>query len=227
MHFAHLADEAGGDPLGDLTDAFAGMPLVAHLGHDLVLVGRLGEDAGFEDGMGDRLLHVHMLAAAHALHRDEGVRMVGRGDDDRIDVLLLVEHLAEVREQGGLRELLDRPGAAAEVQVAERDDVLVGGVLHVAAADAAEPDGGDVQLLVGGDRPGRGIEPRAGNREGGGGQAGLTEEGATIERGCHGVGVMQVYESPAGSQVPCGWSAALPRCQVTEAEERSGGLRCE
>ena len=238
VHFADLADESGGDPLGDLTDAFAGMPLVAHLGHDLIFVGRLGEDAGFEDGMGDRLLDVDMLASAHALHGDVSVRMVGRGDDDRVDVLALVEHLAEVGEQRGLRELLDRPGAAAEVQVAERDDILVRGIPHVAAADAAETNGGDVQLPArrgrrsdGRSLTGRRLGGAAGDGHGRGGQAGLTKEGTTIELGCHGVGVMQVYESPAGSQVPCGRSptclaAQTPRTRsgpVDSDVNRSGG----
>jgi hypothetical protein len=87
--------------------------LVAHLGRDLVFMGRLGEDAGLEDGMGDRLLHIDVLAATHALHRDVGMGMVGRGDDDRVDVLLLVQHLAEIREERGLGELLDRAPATA------------------------------------------------------------------------------------------------------------------
>ena len=238
VYFAHLADESGGDPLGDLTDAFAGMALVTHLGHDLIFVRRLGEDAGFEDGVRDRLLDVDMLATAHALHGDVSVRMVGCGDDDRVDVLALVEHLTEVGEQRRLRELLDRPGAATEVQVAERDDVLVRGVLHVAAADAAETDGGDVQLpaRLGRRSDGRSLTRRrlggaAGDGHGRGGQASLAKEGTTIELGCHGVGVMQVYESPAGSQVPCGRSPAClagqsPRTRSGPADSdvnRSGG----
>ena len=115
VNFAHLADEASGDPFGDLTDTFAGVALIAHLGDDFIFMGRLGEDARFKDGMGDRLLDVDVLSAAHALHRDVGVRMVGGGDDHGVDVLLLVEHLTEVGKEGGLRELLDRTAAAAEI----------------------------------------------------------------------------------------------------------------
>ncbi|MEY3812274.1 MAG: hypothetical protein RL495_221 [Verrucomicrobiota bacterium] len=115
MDFAHLADESSGNPFGDLTDAFAGMTLVTHLGDDFIFMGRFGEDARLEDGMGDRLLDVDVLSAAHAFHRDVGVRMVGGGDDHGIDVLLLVEHLTEVGKEGSLRELLDRTAAAAEI----------------------------------------------------------------------------------------------------------------
>ena len=162
MRLAHLADEPGLEPLADLADALAGVTLVAHLGHDLVRPRGLGQGAGLEDIMRDRLLDVDVLAAAHALHRDVGVGMVRRSDDDGVDVLALVEHDAEVGERVGLRELLDRPGAAPEVQVAQGDDVLVGAVAHVAAADAAEADGGDVQLRVRRDGRRRRVEPRAG-----------------------------------------------------------------
>ena len=162
VRLAHLADEPGLEPLADLADALAGVTLVAHLGHDLVRARGLGQGAGLEDIMRDRLLDVDVLAAAHALHRDVGVGMVRRSDDDGVDVLALVEHDAEVGERVGLRELLDRPGAAPEVQVAQGDDVLVGAVAHVAAADAAEADGGDVQLRVRRDGRRRRVEPRAG-----------------------------------------------------------------
>ena len=203
MHFTDFADQSGGDPLGHLTDAFAGVALIAHLGHDIVLMGGLGEDARFEDGMGDRLLHVDVLAAAHAFHRDVGVRMVGRSDDDGVDVLLLVEHLAEIGVEGGLGLLLDRAAATAEIQVAERDDVLFGGIADVARADAAEADRGHVQLLVGRDRAGGRIEPRAGDREGGGGHASIAKEGPAVELRCHGVGVSGFYDPMRRSQVPC------------------------
>ena len=169
MHLAHLADQPRGDPLGHLPNAFARVALIAHLAHDAVFMGRLGQNTGFEDGVGDRLLHVDVLAAAHALHRHVGVRMVGRGDDHRVDVLALIKHLAEIGEEVRLGELLNGPGAATEIQITEGDDIFIGGVLHVAAADAAETDRGDTELLVRGFRLGRGIEPRAARRKSGSG----------------------------------------------------------
>jgi hypothetical protein len=77
--------------------------------------------------------------------------------------------------------LFDRPGAATEVQVAERDDILIGGIFDVAAADATEADRGDVQLLIRRNRTAGGIQPWAGHRESGGGHAGVTKERPTVE----------------------------------------------
>ena len=80
-----------------------GLALVAHLGDDLVLAGRLGDGAGLEHRVRQRLLAVDVLAGPHHGHRDRGVRVVRRGDDDGVDVLLLLEHLAEVEVELGLR----------------------------------------------------------------------------------------------------------------------------
>ena len=43
-----------------------------------------------------RLLHVHVLAEIHRRQRDRRVHVIGRRDDDRVDVLLPLEHLAIV-----------------------------------------------------------------------------------------------------------------------------------
>ena len=48
------------------------------------------------DRVGQRLLAVDVLAQADRHQRRDGVRVVGRGDDDGVEVLALVEHLAEV-----------------------------------------------------------------------------------------------------------------------------------
>ena len=198
MRLADLADEAGVEPFADLADAFAGVALVPHLRDHLVGAGGLGEGTGLEDIMRDGLLDVDVLARAHAGHGDVGVRMVRGGDDDGVDVLALLEHDAEVGEGFRLRELLDGPRAALQVEVAQGDDVLVGAVADVASADAAEADGRDIQLRVGGDGRRGGVEPRAGEGETGRGQAGMTKEAAPIEWGAHGSGL----DSGAGRVFP-------------------------
>ena len=66
--------------------------------------------------------------------------MVGRGDDDGLDVLLLLEHDAEV---GVLRNLGELVGEAVRgagfIDVAEGDDVLAGDVVEVGAARPPRP----------------------------------------------------------------------------------------
>ena len=47
-----------------------------------------------------------MLAEVHRGQRDRRVHVIGCGDDDRVDVLLLVEHLAVVLVAGGARQVL-------------------------------------------------------------------------------------------------------------------------
>ncbi len=163
MHLANLSDQPGGDPFGDLPDSFAGVALIAHLRNDFIFPGSFGERAGFEHGMGDRLLNVNMLTRPHAFHGDISVGVVWRSNDDRIDVFLLLQHLAEVGKERGFGLCLDRADAALQIQVAEGDDVFVGRVAHIASTDAAEADGGDVQFLVRGDRPSGRIQPRAGD----------------------------------------------------------------
>ena len=80
----------------------------------------------------------------------DGVHVVGRGDDHRVDVLaFLVEHLAEVAEARRVGEALEGRGGAAVVHVAQRHDVLRrGGGAEIRSALAAGADGGEIQFLV-------------------------------------------------------------------------------
>jgi hypothetical protein len=75
--------------------------------------------------------------------------MVRGRDDHRIQVLRLVDHLAEVAEPARLGELFGGFSEMLFVHVAERGDVLArhfGDVLSAAAGDADEAE---VELLVG------------------------------------------------------------------------------
>ncbi len=97
MHFRDVADLAGPDHLGRLPRSFVRIALVAHLCRDLVFVRCLLQLARFPDGAGQRLLHVHVLAALHAPSGRGGVHEIGNGDDDGVDIrALLIQHLAEV-----------------------------------------------------------------------------------------------------------------------------------
>ena len=198
MCLANFADDAGVNPFADLADAFAGVALVTHLGDDLEFAGAFGEPTGFEDGVRDRLLDIDVLAFAHAGHADEGMRVVGRRDDHAVNILTLLEHLTEVGEEFGLRELLNRPRAALEVEVAHRDDVLIGTVTDVAAADAPEADDSDVKFLVGRDGPRGGTGERAKGGHACGEEAGVLEEGATGEHDGGGV----PFKQPPSPTVP-------------------------
>ena len=165
VHLAHLADGAGLEPLLHQAQPLFRVALIAHLRDDLVLARRFGQGARLADGAGQRLLHVDVLAELHRRHGHEGVRVIGRRDDDRVDVLLLLEHHAVVlvlrgrlREVGRRRLAADARvlGGLALVDVAERDDVVgLHRVLQVARAHAVRvADDGHVDGVAGG------LEPR-------------------------------------------------------------------
>jgi hypothetical protein len=126
------------------------------LRHDLVVLGGLHQGADLADGMGQGLLAIDVLAPLDGRHGRHGVRMVGRADDHRVDLVRhLVEHLAEVLIDLGVRELRDLRTLAAlgpQVHVAQGDDLraaVAGDRFDVAAAHAASADAGDVQSLTG------------------------------------------------------------------------------
>ena len=164
LHLADLADRAGVEPLLHQAQPLLGVSLIAHLGHDLVLARGLGQGACFADRARQRLLDVDVLAELHRRHRDDRVGVIGRGDEHRVDVLLLLEHRAEILVKDRLRELvggaapLHRRGCrVALVAVAERDDVVGFDDVHqVGRAHAVlVADDGDVHGVA------RGLEARA------------------------------------------------------------------
>jgi hypothetical protein len=107
-----------------------------------------------------------VLAELHGGHGHERMHVIRRGDDHRVDILLLLEHHAEVLVlRGRLREFVRRRALAyarllrgdALVDVAERDDVV--GLHRVLQVVAAHPvrvaDDGDVDGVA------RRLEPGA------------------------------------------------------------------
>ena len=112
VHFGDGADGAGLDVFVDQPRIVGGMSLIAHLCLQLRLGRALrGEPAAFLHRPRQRLLHVHVFAEIHRRERDERVRVIRRGNDHRVDVLLLREHLAVVGVALGLRQ--SAPAAAA------------------------------------------------------------------------------------------------------------------
>ena len=102
MDFRDLADHTPPDQLDDAPAIVAGVALVAHLGDQAgVLSGQRQQAAALLDGVGQRLLHIDVDTALHRHTGGHGVVVVGRGDEDGVDVLLRVEHLAVVGERRG------------------------------------------------------------------------------------------------------------------------------
>ncbi len=97
---------------------------------DALVFARGGEHSlAFDDIDADRLLHIDIRAGLDRGDHRQGVPVVGRGDQDDVEVLLL-EHLAVIGVGAGLllRELArgDDIGRLSEhllIDVAERDDL--------------------------------------------------------------------------------------------------------
>ncbi len=151
MDRLHVADGPVPDPLAEDADRVERVPLVAELRDDVVLLGGLHQLADLVDRVGQGLFAVDVLAALDGGHRRHCVGMVGRADDDRVDLLVdLVEHLAEIAVLPGLGPLFEGGGGmAAAIDVAQRDDVLAGEVVQIRSALPADADAGDTDLLAG------------------------------------------------------------------------------
>ena len=103
--------------------------------------------------MGDGLLAVDVLAGAHGGDGDGHVPVVGRADDDGVDVFA-VEDVAVVEAVGGVGggELGFGFQAARFVDVAAGDDFVLFGELQLAQeilAASAGADGADTYAVVG------------------------------------------------------------------------------
>ena len=148
VDLAHGPDDARLEPLANLPGPLPGMPLVSHLRRHAVLAGGRGQGTGLGHGARQRLLAVDVLAPPHRLHRDDGVRMVRRCDDHRIEVCLAVEHLPVVCVDASGRELAKRACGEPQVGVAQRSDVLAATAPNIGAPPAADPDSGDVERIA-------------------------------------------------------------------------------
>src|SRR5947208_6106759 len=152
LDLAHRPDGAGFDPLADLPRALAGVALVPHLRRDLGLAGRFDQLAHLPQGPGERLLDAGVLAHFHRHHTGDSVRVIGRRDGDRIDVLpLFLEQHAKIFEALGLGERREGRRPLVLVHVAQCVDVRSGfrDALHVVRSHAAHADAGDVDRVAG------------------------------------------------------------------------------
>ena len=83
-----------------------GVALVAHLRGDFGLFCALGHFASFFDRPGERLLHVDVFVKIHGRKSDGSVHVIGGGDENGVNILLLFEHPAIVLVAFGFWEML-------------------------------------------------------------------------------------------------------------------------
>ena len=137
VHLAHGANRAVLDPLDRLAMPLARAAMVAHLRRHARLLRDARDQTRLTDVVRERLLAVHVLAGLHREDRDERVQVVGRGDEDGVDRLFLLEHDPEVfvRRARVIRRLagvvlfnlrLHRPAARLAAVVPLREVPLLG-----------------------------------------------------------------------------------------------------
>jgi hypothetical protein len=144
-----------------------------------------------------RLLHVDMEAGLQGVTGEVGVGVVGRRDDEGVELCLL-DHVFEVGEDLVVAQLGRFLGLVAGLvpDVADRRDldVGVGHLLHdvpdVAAAHALDPDDAGADAVVGADD----LRIDHGGR---GDPLGSGQEGGPSHRGC-GAGAGVLEEVPTG-----------------------------
>ena len=73
------------------------VPLIPHLGGDIVLPSCLAHTAGLVDGMSQRFLTVDVFAQAHSHQTSGSMGVIGRADGDRINFRMhFFKHFAEI-----------------------------------------------------------------------------------------------------------------------------------
>ena len=100
--------------------------------------------------MGQRLLHIDVLATPDRRHRYHRVRVIGGGHDYRVEVLLAVQHEAEVLVPFGPGVCRERLCGDLGIHVAQGDDItLFGAGGDIVGAHPADADSRNVKLFAG------------------------------------------------------------------------------
>ena len=134
-----------------------------------------------------RLLAVDVFAGVKSVGGDTGVPVIGRGDDDGIDIAAGEQFAVIASGEDVLAVAFLSESAAAVVDVGNRDDFdarkrRFG--LHVSLAHDAEADAANLNAIVRRDRFGGFLRGGSGFAHGkrGGGNAGTLQEMATTDR---------------------------------------------
>ncbi|MGC4006084.1 MAG: hypothetical protein QM811_24385 [Pirellulales bacterium] len=150
VDLGHRADRAAFDQFDAVAQALQRVTLVAELRGQLVLGGQLGQRADFPHVVRQRFFQIEMLLPRQRPIGRMKVRVVGRADGDRVDLLFhLVEHLAEVGVDLGLGIIAEGLFASFLIDFDERDQVLRFQAADARGALAAGTDHGYVQRVVG------------------------------------------------------------------------------
>ena len=145
----HRADLPGLDDLDHAAIVVAGVDLRAHLRDGLALGGLVAHLPHFVHRMRQRLLAIHVQPALQSRHHRDR-RAYGRASrrPTRVEVLLLVEHLAKIDVGLRLGKSLGHLAQVQRIDVAQGHDVFALQVVDVVGALVGHADAGQVQFFV-------------------------------------------------------------------------------
>ncbi len=181
MHLADRSDRAGLNDFHRAAEAIFSAALISHLGGDFIFGRHLAHHPRFVNRMGQRLLAIDMFAQLHGHDAGRRVVMIGRGDDDGIDLLYLFEHLAVIAIKTGARIFLAALAQPGVIHIAKRHDVFAGAGVGVAGAFAVGADDGDVEFFARRFEADLGCGRITGQHGGAGGDGGVFDEVAPRE----------------------------------------------
>jgi hypothetical protein len=95
VHLAKRSDGAVGNPAGGRANVLAGAGR-QEMRRDLCLAGGLDDDPGLTHAVGQRLVHHDLFALPHRGNGDNRMKVVWRHHLDRVDVLAVLQQVAEV-----------------------------------------------------------------------------------------------------------------------------------
>ena len=149
MDLFHGAQCAGPDQLDHASGSIFAVPLISHLGRDLVFLRRFSHEAGFGDRVGQGLLAIDVFAQRHRHQRGRSVVMVRGRDGYGVEPFFLLEHLAIVGVAGGFRVAFECSRGPPAVDITEGGDLFTADSGEVRGAFAPGSDDADVELLIG------------------------------------------------------------------------------
>ena len=155
MDFFHHSQHPALHPFGIPTYGRTRHALIAHLGGDAGSPRGPGQLAGLPNRVGQRLLAIDMPSLLHGPQRRWEVRVVGRRNSDRVDLVAqLIEHFPPIGKSTGRGEGLARLGQTSGIHIANPYHVLGGTHLgNIGPPFSAHADGRDSEPLIGSQHP--------------------------------------------------------------------------
>ena len=147
----YLANQAFIKPLNHLMNAQTRRALIAHLRHNFHFSRCFGEHTRLKNIVCQRFLHINVLAELHRRHRNHGVRVVGCRDRYRVNVLVFLQHFAEIVVLFRVRKLGNRAFRARPINVGNGNDIvfaIVPSIEDVGTAFSAATDAGNVEFVT-------------------------------------------------------------------------------